>query len=284
MTALPSTPSCPDGRACSGTRPGSGRWPRSSPRTSTSCSSSRRSTRTSTCAGSSATSRSPGRAGRSRWSSSRRPTSARTSRPTLARVAVVAVGVDDHRRSAPIDGRGIDELRAHIAPGATVAFVGSSGVGKSTLVNTLAGERGGRRPRDPRGRRPRPPHDEPPPAPPDAGRRAGAGHAGNARARPVGCRCRPRALVRRHRRTRRDVPVLGLPPRRRARLRRCRARSPTAISTAAGSRAGRSSSARLDTSSGASTTSPARPSDGAGRTISKSVGKHMEAKYGREGW
>ena len=39
-----------------------------------------------------------------------------------------------------IDGRGIDELRAHIRPGATVAFVGSSGVGKSTLVNTIAGD------------------------------------------------------------------------------------------------------------------------------------------------
>ncbi|HSL34180.1 MAG TPA: ribosome small subunit-dependent GTPase A, partial [Candidatus Limnocylindrales bacterium] len=32
------------------------------------------------------------------------------------------------------------ELRARIRPGSTVAFVGSSGVGKSTLLNTLAGE------------------------------------------------------------------------------------------------------------------------------------------------
>ncbi len=38
------------------------------------------------------------------------------------------------------DGRGVDEVRARIEPGRTVAFVGSSGVGKSTLLNTLAGE------------------------------------------------------------------------------------------------------------------------------------------------
>jgi ribosome biogenesis GTPase / thiamine phosphate phosphatase len=38
------------------------------------------------------------------------------------------------------DGRGVDEVRARIGAGRTVAFVGSSGVGKSTLLNTLAGE------------------------------------------------------------------------------------------------------------------------------------------------
>jgi ribosome biogenesis GTPase len=38
------------------------------------------------------------------------------------------------------DGRGVDEVRARIAVGRTVAFVGSSGVGKSTLLNRLAGE------------------------------------------------------------------------------------------------------------------------------------------------
>jgi ribosome biogenesis GTPase len=38
------------------------------------------------------------------------------------------------------DGRGVDEVRSRIGPGRTVAFVGSSGVGKSTLLNTLAGE------------------------------------------------------------------------------------------------------------------------------------------------
>jgi ribosome biogenesis GTPase len=38
------------------------------------------------------------------------------------------------------DGRGVDEVRERIGPGRTVAFVGSSGVGKSTLLNKLAGE------------------------------------------------------------------------------------------------------------------------------------------------
>ena len=38
------------------------------------------------------------------------------------------------------DGRGVEEVRERIKPGQTVAFVGSSGVGKSTLLNTLAGE------------------------------------------------------------------------------------------------------------------------------------------------
>src|SRR3954471_1643666 len=38
-----------------------------------------------------------------------------------------------------IDGTGIEEARAHLAPGRTVAVVGSSGVGKSTLINALAG-------------------------------------------------------------------------------------------------------------------------------------------------
>lgn len=38
------------------------------------------------------------------------------------------------------DGRGVDEVRERIGAGRTVAFVGSSGVGKSTLLNRLAGE------------------------------------------------------------------------------------------------------------------------------------------------
>ncbi len=58
---------------------------------------------------------------------------------TMAHVESIAVGVTIMVVSA-IDGRGIDELRGHIRPGATVAFVGSSGVGKSTLVNTIAGD------------------------------------------------------------------------------------------------------------------------------------------------
>jgi ribosome biogenesis GTPase len=38
-----------------------------------------------------------------------------------------------------VDGRGMDRLRACIGPGVTTAMVGSSGVGKSSLINTLLG-------------------------------------------------------------------------------------------------------------------------------------------------
>jgi ribosome biogenesis GTPase len=53
--------------------------------------------------------------------------------------ASVAPGVEIIVASA-VTGDGIEAVRAHLAPGRTVAFIGSSGVGKSTLVNTLAGE------------------------------------------------------------------------------------------------------------------------------------------------
>lgn len=39
-----------------------------------------------------------------------------------------------------IEGCGIDPLHAHIGDGATAAFIGSSGVGKSTIINRLLGE------------------------------------------------------------------------------------------------------------------------------------------------
>lgn len=42
--------------------------------------------------------------------------------------------------TSSFDGRGIEEVRARIGAGRTAAFVGSSGVGKSTLLNRLAGE------------------------------------------------------------------------------------------------------------------------------------------------
>ncbi|HMM20747.1 MAG TPA: ribosome small subunit-dependent GTPase A [Selenomonadales bacterium] len=56
----------------------------------------------------------------------------------IARVREVAPGVDVHAVSAAT-GEGMEELRRYLQPGATVALLGSSGVGKSTLVNTLCG-------------------------------------------------------------------------------------------------------------------------------------------------
>jgi ribosome biogenesis GTPase len=56
----------------------------------------------------------------------------------VAEVEAAAPGVPVHVVSAR-SGEGCDELRSRIAPGATAVLLGSSGVGKSTLVNRFAG-------------------------------------------------------------------------------------------------------------------------------------------------
>jgi ribosome biogenesis GTPase len=56
----------------------------------------------------------------------------------LARVAEDAVGVDVLAVSA-VSGEGLARLRSLVTPGCTAAMVGPSGVGKSSLVNALAG-------------------------------------------------------------------------------------------------------------------------------------------------
>ena len=60
-------------------------------------------------------------------------------RDYLAKVERVAPGVNTHVVSAHT-GYGLPHLNAYLQPGKTVVFLGSSGVGKSSLVNTLAGE------------------------------------------------------------------------------------------------------------------------------------------------
>lgn len=50
----------------------------------------------------------------------------------------VAMGVPVHAVSN-VTGEGVDELDVYLGPGATIVLLGSSGVGKSTLVNRLAG-------------------------------------------------------------------------------------------------------------------------------------------------
>ena len=52
----------------------------------------------------------------------------------------VAAGVNTHVVSAHT-GYGLQRLNAYLQPGKTVVFLGSSGVGKSSLVNALAGEK-----------------------------------------------------------------------------------------------------------------------------------------------
>ena len=58
--------------------------------------------------------------------------------PLVAEVEAVALGVSVHVVSA-LTGQGCDALRARLQPGTTAVLLGSSGVGKSTLVNRFAG-------------------------------------------------------------------------------------------------------------------------------------------------
>lgn len=51
----------------------------------------------------------------------------------------IAFGVDILPISS-YTGEGIEEVRAYMSPGSTTVLLGSSGVGKSTLVNAIAGE------------------------------------------------------------------------------------------------------------------------------------------------
>jgi ribosome biogenesis GTPase len=56
----------------------------------------------------------------------------------LAEIEAIAFGVSVHPLSG-ITGEGLEALDPYLEPGRTIALLGSSGVGKSTLVNRLAG-------------------------------------------------------------------------------------------------------------------------------------------------
>ena len=56
----------------------------------------------------------------------------------VARIEGLAAGAPVHAICA-LTGQGLDALAAYLAPGRTAVMVGSSGVGKSTLLNVLLG-------------------------------------------------------------------------------------------------------------------------------------------------
>lgn len=58
----------------------------------------------------------------------------------LAELEETVAGRAPILRLSSVTGEGLDAVNAYVRPGRTVAFIGSSGVGKSTLLNTLAGE------------------------------------------------------------------------------------------------------------------------------------------------
>ena len=57
----------------------------------------------------------------------------------LAQAQAVSIGVDILTCSS-VNGDGIDKIREYATPGKTITFIGSSGVGKSTLINGLTGQ------------------------------------------------------------------------------------------------------------------------------------------------
>lgn len=57
----------------------------------------------------------------------------------IYQVESIAIGVDIYAISCKT-GEGIEDIRKYFEKGKTIVFLGSSGVGKSTLVNTLYGQ------------------------------------------------------------------------------------------------------------------------------------------------
>ena len=145
----------------------------------------------------------------------------------LATVRSVVDDVNVHVVSN-VTSEGIEDVRRELGEGITVAVLGSSGVGKSTLVNLLVvgqvQDIGGRS-----RRRPRAPYDHPPRAGVGSWWRVAARHSRSARSAALGQLGRPRRSVPRYRRGCRELPVQRLLARRGARLRRrsrrCRRRA-----------------------------------------------------------
>jgi ribosome biogenesis GTPase len=80
------------------------------------------------------------------WQSGARPVVVLTKADLCERPEVQAAEIATLAAGCPVltvsarRGTGLGDMLAHIAPGQTCVLIGSSGVGKSTLVNTLLGE------------------------------------------------------------------------------------------------------------------------------------------------
>jgi len=143
-----------------------------------------------------------------------------------------------------VTGRVSIGLLAYAVPTRTVALLGSSGVGKSTIINRLLGREKqptrAVRPTDSRAGTRRPIGSS------SCCQRAPAHrHPGHARTADVGCRRLPQRELRRHRRACAGLSFPRLPPRHRAAVRRPRRRR-AAGSPRAGSKTTSSCSAEVD--------------------------------------
>lgn len=80
------------------------------------------------------------------WQSGARPVVVLTKADLMAEAESPAAEIEALAAGCPVvsisarQGVGLDALLAHLAPGETCVLIGSSGVGKSTLVNVLLGE------------------------------------------------------------------------------------------------------------------------------------------------
>ena len=159
---------------------------------------------------------------------------------------------------------GLDALAPYLRPAQTVALLGSSGVGKSTLDQPPARPRGAEDRRDQRRGREGPAYDDVAAAGGAAGRGAADRHAGHARAAAVGRRRRGRRGVRRHHGAGGRVPLRGLRARGRAGMRRARRRRRRAASTPTASRTTAASGAKRRSRSASGTRRPPRRRSGGG--------------------
>jgi ribosome biogenesis GTPase len=80
------------------------------------------------------------------WESGARPVIALNKADLSEERAALRSDVEDVTPGVPVvvtsavTGDGVGELAAHLAPGETAVFIGSSGVGKSSLINRITGE------------------------------------------------------------------------------------------------------------------------------------------------